>query len=534
VPEWQRKSLPAQRNPVLKNGAARDLFASDLLAIGSKSLSLPHEEQEKELLRIGERLGLRGKEIDQHNSVALQEKRNKTVTAALAGVKNMTLTVVDGDFPRQVLAKQNLTFAEYTMPNKRNNSQHYDAKTKRPGGKKQGVLKLGAVDWQRVDQIAQQDQQSHERRAWVLSTVGLSLLGFGFAVWMRGRGAVIMLLVAAMIGICAQTSLAVEEPVAVKAPVGKPTIRQLLNQLSKSETAGAAVAALVKRAPESKAQLKGEALEGGDLTRRGWAIVALSEIGGQDVDELLLKVHSDTKQPMLVRTWAAAGRVAMVESTEALIEKATLVASFPALGRPVGMRLVEKLNDGGEASAEGLLSVTLRVPQLRQGLAPAILASGEKKLTAAMATAKDQNVRRQAAAYLGTLAGQGNKKVGGAVASAYQFDAEAKNVPWRGGPLFVPGIGWAKEDARSLVGSLIAWHLWCDQKGRKAEQKQIHNNIRSLGLARMAGYQSPGFREVGTVRWLQIWKKTAGKEAVAAMLKAQGADKVAKYAAVLN
>ena len=55
-----------------------------------------------------------------------------------------------------------------------------------------------------------------------------------------------------------------------------------------------------------------------------------------------------------------------------------------------------------------------------------------------------------------------------------------------------------------------------------------------LDLRRHQRDVSPGFQEASTVRWLQVWKKAAGKDAVAAMLKAQGADKVAKYAAVLN
>ena len=54
IPKQRRKTLIQQRNPVPKNGAARDLFASDLLAAKSENLSLPHEEQEKILLRIGE------------------------------------------------------------------------------------------------------------------------------------------------------------------------------------------------------------------------------------------------------------------------------------------------------------------------------------------------------------------------------------------------------------------------------------------------------------------------------------------------
>ena len=55
----------------------------------------------------------------------------------------MTLTVVDGDFPREVLADQNLTFADYRMPLRRNNARSYDANMKSPGTEKEGILKLG-------------------------------------------------------------------------------------------------------------------------------------------------------------------------------------------------------------------------------------------------------------------------------------------------------------------------------------------------------------------------------------------------------
>jgi hypothetical protein len=146
IPEHQRKTLPQRRNPTPKNGAAKDLFASDLLAIGTEDLSLPHEEREKELLRIGERFGLRGKEIDKLNEQSLAEDRSKVAAKALARLKEMTLTVVDGDFPREVLARQNLTFAEYQMPARRNRGEVYDAKNKGPGGKKRGVLKLGWLE----------------------------------------------------------------------------------------------------------------------------------------------------------------------------------------------------------------------------------------------------------------------------------------------------------------------------------------------------------------------------------------------------
>jgi hypothetical protein len=68
------------------------------------------------------------------------------VKDALADIKKMTMTVIDGDFPREVVGAQNLIFGEYRMPARRNASEFYDAKDKKPAGKREGVLKLGALD----------------------------------------------------------------------------------------------------------------------------------------------------------------------------------------------------------------------------------------------------------------------------------------------------------------------------------------------------------------------------------------------------
>ena len=122
------------------------LFAGDMLAVKKDRLSHPHEEAEKMLLRIGEHFGLRGGAIDKENLASLAKKREEAVKEALDDVKNMTLTVIDGDFPREVLAGQNLVFSQYNMPARRNTPEYYDAKSKQPSGKRQGVLKLGQLD----------------------------------------------------------------------------------------------------------------------------------------------------------------------------------------------------------------------------------------------------------------------------------------------------------------------------------------------------------------------------------------------------
>ena len=149
------KQLAPQRDPKPKNGFARELFAADLKAASSRELSLQHEEDEKQLLQIGEYFGLRGADIDKENAAVLAEKAERATADSLKDLSEMTLTVVDGEFPREVLAKKNLTFANYRMPAKQNTSQFYDAKQFGPGTPAEGVLiQTGSLDLPQDSQVA--------------------------------------------------------------------------------------------------------------------------------------------------------------------------------------------------------------------------------------------------------------------------------------------------------------------------------------------------------------------------------------------
>jgi hypothetical protein len=182
--EWHVKNLKTQRDPTSKNGAAMQLFAADLLAVSSGELSLPHEEQEKQLLAVGERLGLRGGAIDKLNAEALKKDADKTTAAGIKDLADMALTVVDGDFPREVLGGQNLTFAEYKMPSRRNNAESYDAKIKAAGGKKQGILKLGHFSIEDV-KAAQLAARTKKAAIWLL--MGLSVVVTGIVLVRRRK-----------------------------------------------------------------------------------------------------------------------------------------------------------------------------------------------------------------------------------------------------------------------------------------------------------------------------------------------------------
>jgi hypothetical protein len=174
--EWHKQGLAERRDPGPKNGMAKALFAADLMAISTGELALPHEEQEKQLLQIGEFLHLRGKEIDDLHAKELAIIAEKNTAAALDGVKELTLTVVDGNFPRAVLAAQNLRFDEFQMAASLNLPAKYDAKEFGPANPTQGILiETGALPSSGLQQLA------HLHWSWYLVMASVALV-FGLAI----------------------------------------------------------------------------------------------------------------------------------------------------------------------------------------------------------------------------------------------------------------------------------------------------------------------------------------------------------------
>ena len=101
IQRWHVQNLEKRRDPEAKMKSAKELFAGDMFAVESGELSLIHEEAEKELLRIGEHFGLRGNQFDNAITESLDKKRDEIVKKGLDSLENMTMTVVDGDFPRK-------------------------------------------------------------------------------------------------------------------------------------------------------------------------------------------------------------------------------------------------------------------------------------------------------------------------------------------------------------------------------------------------------------------------------------------------
>ena len=195
IPQARRKSLIEQRDPTPHNGVAKHLFASDLRVASAKGrrpsrsagrvrrekqtrarvedLSLQFEEEQKELLRIGEHFGLRGADLDAAIEELTQASAEAASDAMMAGLKEFTLTVIDGDFPREVLANQNLTFARYKMPRRRNDPSFYDTKLHGPAPEQPGVRISAAEPWERS-----QPETAKSGSWWVsIGSLGLLLAG---------------------------------------------------------------------------------------------------------------------------------------------------------------------------------------------------------------------------------------------------------------------------------------------------------------------------------------------------------------------
>jgi hypothetical protein len=112
----EKSQVATAREPGPYNGIARSLFAADMLAARSGELALDFEEEEKKLLNISESFDLRGEEIDALHRQAVEVQQEEAVAGALVDMKDMTLTVIDGVLPHELLRDQNLVFRKYKMP----------------------------------------------------------------------------------------------------------------------------------------------------------------------------------------------------------------------------------------------------------------------------------------------------------------------------------------------------------------------------------------------------------------------------------
>lgn len=316
----------------------------------------------------------------------------------------------------------------------------------------------------------------------------------------------------------------------------------LVWMLAPATTFAADVQALIKnlddpaRAPSAHDELVGlrdaalpELIAGarssGSLSRRGWCITALSKIGGARADDALRALHEKNDEEMLVRTWAVAARVHVAPNLEAILKLAPLSASFPAIQRPLGMRLLAEASKKDNDPAKlipSLLSLMQQNPQLQQTLLETVLGFGPDPLLRTMLTAPDPNARFMAASFAATLGQRERDRVVKATLPLYAFDPKASAVPWAGGPLYIPSLQYQAQEARLLVDGLLGWMIFAAEREKAEEVNQVLNNLRSVGLMGMAGI-AISWSEQTPADWLRTYKKSLGKAELEKLLAKSGA-----------
>jgi hypothetical protein len=303
--------------------------------------------------------------------------------------------------------------------------------------------------------------------------------------------------------------------------------RSTVEELGEPATATAAVATLVEAGGAVCGLLRDVAHYDEDLSRRGRAVVALTSIGDDCADQALLEIHRYRSAPELVRTWAAAGLLNRARTLDELVAFQSMLGGGPALARPLEIRALALVEPDSDAGA--LLALWATVPGLQAALAPALTSRPPQELVAAMLTHDNGDARRFAAGLLAGL--DARPELVEAVVEAYRFRPGSEGVLWAGGPLYVPSFGWSAPDARRLIGHLIAWHVYCNERAMTGEQQQIYNNLRSVGLHRVAGYPRP---DTNTRNLLAQFAQVEGVEALRALLEEQGLAEDPRYSGLLG
>jgi hypothetical protein len=298
-------------------------------------------------------------------------------------------------------------------------------------------------------------------------------------------------------------------------------IAQLLEQFSDDKKAGRALEEVVGIGPPAVEQLRGLALEKQDVVKRGWAIAALSMIGGDQAQQTLQEISADSTEAALVREWALAGQINLAEDLDQLLKLHAASQGQGTLDRPFLRKLEALISSSGDNDIEALIKIAASNWQLGQTLGPRIVKLAPEQLVQSLWTSPDNNVRRTTASYLATQASSGqSQQVAKALLKAIRFEASAEEVPWIGGALFVPSITWPKGQARQFAEELMRWMLWADQKQKTGEVRQINNNLRSVGFSSQAGYGGRFGKHPRS--WVQIWAASFGRAAAKELVISSG------------
>jgi hypothetical protein len=276
---------------------------------------------------------------------------------------------------------------------------------------------------------------------------------------------------------------------------------------------------------DSVTQLRETALHGETLEAQGNAILALVALKDADATGALISIESQKRAPELVRTWAAAGAVQRANSLAELEALADLLSRHPALERPFRLSAMELM--GTSLDPEALLTFSVKSPALQTAFSQTLAQADVSAMMRVLFTHKDNAVRRLAAGYIAN-----RDAAADSIVTRYRYSGSGSAVPWAGGALYVPALGWSRAQAKILLGHLTAWHLHCDRHGLTQEKQQVFNNLMSVGIWRQAGSRNRPVND--TVKLLKQYAGLVGVEKVAQLLQAQGVRHSPKYAGALE
>ena len=549
IPENRRRTLKQERNPAPHNGIARDLFAGDLLAASTGNLSHGHEEMEKELLDIGERLGLRGVEIDEMHEEVIQGDRQALFAAALADLESMTLTVIDGDFEREVISRQNVYFTSYEMNPASNSADSYNARmfgpaaTDDPDAATAVVPPAVVVDDPEHGRLILQEGESFLKSSLLIGiAVTVSLVFVVVALLRKGRGAAAILCLVSITGVSAviaETDEDKDQPVpesgestgkelpsgTESTSLGNPqealdAVSKVIDEIQSGSDRAAAIRSIRDLGDDSVQALIDVIRIDNHIVRRGWAVVCLNELNSAKSAAALDQIINAPGLPHLIHIWAAAARVDDMTHVEDLQRFAGLCRQYPALRRPFQLQ-IERMAPEQDSVAlyENLLTFMVTDYQLQQSSAPLLLKASPSHLAQILIGARNMDVRRQAAAWLATQKQRGNTQVNSMLTAALRFRSDADTVPWANGPLFLPGVNWTRQEALALGDELTAWFVWCSARQQPGEIQKIRTALNSFQLMQAAGYRSSSDN---VNDWLTTWEGVIGADAMAKLMERTG------------
>lgn len=219
----------------------------------------------------------------------------------------------------------------------------------------------------------------------------------------------------------------------------------------------------------------------GEELDRGRALVGLLDIATPEAKDALLTIQQDEEQSRLMRTWAVAARIELIETRGDLFESGWNLSALPEAREPFKKKAAALY--ASEDDPATLLRAIRFNPELATVLQSRVAESSPRKLVRMMLKGDDNDQRREAASYLGAAQSvQSYSAVAGAVVAGLAFDAAAPEEPWDGGALWIPSLSWQKTEAAAVVASLGEWRVACSSRNDSTCVGQVDNNLRSVGL----------------------------------------------------